>query len=530
MEEKLSGDIAQYHGKSPYPELIIPSHDPDIYVTMEDGAESTEKTSTFQASSYSPRPSMLRPHFAENVLQSQTPRSRIRSCSVTSTTDTLLLLRDSSEFPEWEPGAAPGEDVHSMDEMFMTKKCKCDIQVVDYSPERIQVNDNLINESLPVFLAMKRPPWSQVRWISVNGLSWDVVKSIALNYDLHPLAVEDVFHSQRTKIDYYAEPLHFFLCLHLLKLEKDSDTSMHSSFFQRNMANHRISLHSSEISQRSRHLARAHEQFRSKRVHISVEQCFMFVLPIDNTLITFFNTSGQLITRPLLTRLRKRKTLLRNSSDATLLMQAIIDAVVDHSMPIVDKYREQICELEGKILLKPRMKYTRELHIIAGELMLLKRAIAPTLAVIQSLRDHGQLKLVSDTARTYLCDVLDHIVSVTEALETLNKVADNLINLIFNTISYRTSEDMRILSVLNIIFLPLTFIAGVYGTNFTSFPELDAAEGIWYLWRICIIVTIASIVVLCLIMWSGSYMDLLNYGRRRYKREQESKYSMYKGD
>ncbi|KAL1925806.1 uncharacterized protein VTP21DRAFT_689 [Calcarisporiella thermophila] len=414
------------------------------------------------------------------------------------------ILAEQAPNMDWRPRACQNE---------------CSIQVIDTSAEKIHYEPGLVNGSLSGFLKKKRPNWATMRWLTVDGVNWDVLKIISAHYGttplpnfshelaltilpiigFHPLAVEEVMHPpQRSKLEFYEEPRHFFLSLQMHALHSATPASALFS-----PCNKRNSLLSSSATEAYR---AAREKFRVKKVHITLEHCYIFVLLKENTLITLFKTCGNMVTAPILSRLKRSKTLLRTSGDATLLLQAVLDAIVDHTIPIVEQYRHQIRDLEGRVLMRPKMKYTRELHIITGELILLKCSLTPTHALIQSLRDHEH---ISPIARTYLGNVLDHSAGVVEALEIMNKVAENLINLIFNTISNQSSEAMHTLSILNAIFLPLMFAAGVYGTNFTHFPELESPEGIWYFHRLCIIIVALTIFTLILLTWGRELGGIL---------------------
>ncbi|KAL1923524.1 uncharacterized protein VTP21DRAFT_8504 [Calcarisporiella thermophila] len=438
----------------------------------------------------------------------------------------LKKTNNLNAFIDWAPGNEPGVDVHSMDGRFEAVHCDCAIQIVDYCEEHIIVNKTATNETLPRIIAGKMPTWAKVRWINVDGLSWDVIKTLAIRYDLHPLSVEDLLHiPQRTKVDYYTNSIFACLQLHLLEADSlktgdqngaevsyqnsDPSTENHAVQSNRCTPSCRTSLLHYKNAPKT-NLAKAYN-VRANKMHIELEQCSIFVQLKENTLITFFQYSGDPVTMPLITRLKQSKTLLRTSNDPIFLMQAIIDAIVDHSIPIVDKYRDQVTELESSIMIQPEMSYTRELHLINSELMILKRTLTPIIAIVQSLRDYtahlngGRNESHKDgnTRLSYLfLDVHDHISSVVENLETLSKVADNLINLIFNTISYQTNESMRILSYLNMLFLPCTFLAGVYGTNFTHFPDLERPEGLMFFWKQCIAVTIICVVGFTYPWWS----------------------------
>ncbi|RUS25804.1 hypothetical protein BC938DRAFT_471620 [Jimgerdemannia flammicorona] len=426
----------------------------------------------------------------------------------------------------WVPGDEPGTDMSLLQRRFDSTLCECKITITDYNQERVQINSDVTNDTLPALLARRRPLWSKIRWINVDGLSWDVIMTLAVHYELHLLAVEDLFHvPQRTKVDYYSDHIFVSLMLHTLQPETAADplptteprTASPSPLPTESRTAPPSPSHRVNSTYTNTKYHEAMRKFRNGRSHVMLEQSFLFMLMDGshggwggrmvcriwrhaNTFISFFQHSGRPVTEPIEQRLRQPKTLLRCSIDVSLLMQAILDAIVDHTLPIVDSYREQIVELEENILERPLMKYTRELHLITGELTLLKRTLAPIQSLIHALRGHDERSPISPLGRTYMGDVLDHCTSTVESLDMMVTIAENLINLVFNTISYETNESMRNLAIISIIFLPITFLAGFFGMNFTQFPELD--KGVNYFWKLCALVLAVTVVLFTASYWS----------------------------
>ncbi|CRK21691.1 hypothetical protein BN1723_002806, partial [Verticillium longisporum] len=251
-----------------------------------------------------------------------------------------------------------------------------------------------------------------------------------------------------------------------------------------------------------------HSSLNSRDLAVSAEQVSIF-LTSDNTVISFFEVSARDIERPIALRLSTPGTILRQSCDASLLVQAIIDAIIDLALPLTAVYQDVIGDLELDVLTSPNIKQSRQLYICISEINKMLTFLNPIDNVVNVLRDHAsdlrpdiaarELRnpasgvIVTPLTHTYLGDVLDHCVIITEAMEQIKRSADNLIDLIFNTISANQNESMKQLTVITIIFLPLTFITGYFGQNFEPFPQL--AYGIPYFWKIaapvvCITVTV----------------------------------------
>jgi Mg2+ and Co2+ transporter CorA len=229
---------------------------------------------------------------------------------------------------------------------------------------------------------------------------------------------------------------------------------------------------------------------------VSAEQVSIF-LTSDNTVISFFEVSAGDIERPIVTRLSNPGTTLRESCDASLLVQAIIDAIIDLAIPLTAVYNDVLGDLELDVLTSPSIKQCKNLYICISEINKMLRFLNPIDNLVNVLRDHRttltheqaivELEnpasgvIVTPMTHTYLGDVLDHCIIITEALQQCKQSSENLISLIFNTISANQNESMKQLTTVTIIFLPLTFITGFFGQNFPAegFPEIN--NGIWYL-------------------------------------------------
>ncbi|KAL7787222.1 hypothetical protein V8C43DRAFT_289080 [Trichoderma afarasin] len=244
---------------------------------------------------------------------------------------------------------------------------------------------------------------------------------------------------------------------------------------------------------------------------VAAEQVSIF-LTADNTVISFFEVSAGDIERPIVTRLSNPGTVLRESCDASLVVQAIIDAIIDLAIPLTAVYNDVLGDLELDVLTSPSIKQCKNLYICISEINKMLRFLNPIDNLVNVLRDHrtsltheqaiAELEnpasgvIVTPMTHTYLGDVLDHCIIITEALEQCKQSSENLINLIFNTISANQNESMKQLTTVTIIFLPLTFITGFFGQNFPpdGFPEIN--NGIWYFWACAVPTAFATVLIL----------------------------------
>ncbi|RDL39758.1 Uncharacterized protein BP5553_04098 [Venustampulla echinocandica] len=477
----------------------------------------------------------------------------------------------TSPQPDWQPGQEPGLDPSKPNggrSQLPTLHEECQITVVDFSEDNMVMTD-FGNVRFIDFLEKEQESWVTCRWINVNGLSWDVIQALGTYKKLHRLAIEDLINTNnRTKVDWYRD--HTYMVLTLQKLvhlhpddsDSDSDDDHHSPGEKRpkhgrfwkglrklfsssksrqkydeeqrkasmasgiyDTTNGFIAAHTKGAVKKHRTLQRyhggphqermtfmeAHSPLTAKKLAVSVEQVSIF-LTADNTVISFFESSADDIEIPILQRLDTPDTVLRQSCDASMVTQAIIDAIIDLAIPATNAYQAVISELELDVLTAPNIKQSKTLYVIISEITMMRNLVSPIVNLIASLRDHrtvgvapqigyrthpinnsGGVK-VSPMAQTYLSDTEDNLILISESLEQMRRACDNMIDLIFNTISAFQNESMKQLTVVTIIFLPLTFLTGYFGMNFTDFVAIENTPT--YFWSIALPVTFSLTIFL----------------------------------
>jgi len=292
------------------------------------------------------------------------------------------------------------------------------VAVIDYSPENVEVQQVT---DVADFLAHHRPPWSRVRWINVEGLTeMELTRALAEKYQLHPLAVEDVLHTvQRPKVEDYPgsadQPGRLFVVVRTIELADGQLLGEQISFF----------------------LGRT-------------------------TLVTFLEGRSEVF-EPIRQRIHARGSRLREH-DVSFLLYALLDAIVDSYFPILERYSDRLEDVEEELLTRPERSTLQEVHAIKRELLLLRRAAWPMRELIAQLQ-RDKHECLSETAQTYFRDVYDHCVQIIDLVETYREITGALTETYISAASNRTNEIMKVLTVMGTIFIPLTFLAGVYGMN-----------------------------------------------------------------
>lgn len=264
-----------------------------------------------------------------------------------------------------------------------------------------------------------------VSWLNINGLhDIGVLEKVGQVFKIHPLVLEDILNTrQRPKIEAYDDYLHTVIKM----LDYEAETG-----------------------------------------EITTEQVSLVLK--NNILLTFQERPGDVLD-PIRERLQKGLGRIRKSG-TDYLAYAIVDAIVDRYFYILEIMGERLEILEEAVLEDPSKEIVNEIYSIKRQLLTLRHAVWPLREQVNSLRK-GESPFIQEGTLIFLSDLHDHIMQVIDTVENYREMVAGLLDLYLSSLSNRMNEVMRILTVIATIFIPLTFIAGIYGMNFRFMPELS---------------------------------------------------------
>jgi magnesium transporter len=293
------------------------------------------------------------------------------------------------------------------------------------------------------FLFKKEPT---VTWVNVHGVhEVEILEKFGNCFGVHPLVMEDILNTdQRPKIENYGEDL--FIVLKMLSYDE-------------------------------------------KKGEISAEQVSLVLR--SNAVLSFTEKEKGAFT-PIQERLRSGKGRLRKMG-ADYLAYTLLDIIVDHYFAILEKLSEKIEELEEKLVTNPTTPILQKIQNLKREMIFLRKWVWPLREVISSL-ERGESSWIQEGTRFYLRDVYDHTIQVMDTVETFREVLSGMMDIYLSSINNRMNAVMKVLTIIATIFMPLTFLAGVYGMNFKHMPELEWQWGYPLLWVFMILIAVFMLI------------------------------------
>ncbi|MFC1570610.1 magnesium/cobalt transporter CorA [Candidatus Omnitrophota bacterium] len=313
-------------------------------------------------------------------------------------------------------GLAPGTLVHVGKE----RSEKVKITVIDYDKDHLDVKEI---ENIEECFSYKDSP--TVSWINIDGVhDMTVIEKIGKHFGLHPLVQEDIVNTgQRPKSEDF-ENYVFVVLKMLYNNEKNSG--------------------------------------------IVAEQVSLILG--QNFVISFQEQKGDVFDA-IRERIRKAKGRIRREGP-DYLTYALLDAIVDNYFLILEGLGEKIEKIEGKLVNNPTPKTLQAIHGLKGDTVFLRKSIWPLREVTSSLAK-CESSLIKETTGIYLRDVYEHTIQVIDTVEAFRDMISGILDIYLSSISNRMNEVMKVLTIFAALFIPLTFIAGVYGMNFKYMPELE---------------------------------------------------------
>jgi magnesium transporter len=290
-----------------------------------------------------------------------------------------------------------------------------------------------------------------VSWVDVQGLgSEDILQRVGRVFNIHPMMLEDVVNvPQRPKVDEY--PGQILLICRMAVLKEDGKSCSH------------------------------------EQVSLILGEHYLLTVQEEPEYDCF---------GPVRDRIRANKGIIR-SQGADYLAYALLDAIVDGFFPVLEMYGEAIEELEDEVVVHPTRQTLEKVHRLRRELLTLRRAVWPQRDAINSLiRDSNPL--ISEEVRVYMRDCYDHVAQLLDMIETYRELASSLMDVYVSSVGNKMNEVMKVLTIISTIFIPLTFVAGVYGMNFDptkpgNMPELEQPYAYVICWGVMIAIAIALI-------------------------------------
>jgi magnesium transporter len=296
---------------------------------------------------------------------------------------------------------------------------KVKIHIIDYDEAQFEEKEaETVEECFP----FKDKP--SVTWINIDGVHQvDVMEKIGAHFGIHPLILEDIMHTiQRPKIEDFES--YIFVVVKMIYYDE-------------------------------------------KENEIKAEQ--VSIILGTNFVISFQEKEGDVFDN-VRERMRKNKGRIRKMKP-DYLAYALIDTIVDHYFIVLEKLGEKIEGMEEELVTHPTPATLQTIHTLKRELIFLRKSIWPLREVI-SVLERGELSLIDESTGIYLRDVYDHTIQVIDTIETFRDMVSGMLDIYLSSISNKMNEVMKVLTIIATIFIPLTFIAGVYGMNFKYIPEL----------------------------------------------------------
>lgn len=326
-------------------------------------------------------------------------------------------------------GLPPGTLVHIGEK----RKAATHIAFLDYDESELREKEVRRIESV---FPLKDAP--TISWINIDGLQdLDLIQKLGNHFDIHPLTLEDIVNTnQRPKAEEFDQ--YVYVVLKMLRYDP------------------------------------------AER-HIGAEQVSLVLG--ERYLVSFQEVPGDVFDG-VRERLRKGKGRIRRSG-ADYLLYALMDALVDQYFIILETFGEKIEAMEEKLLADPSPEMLQGLHDMKREMIFFRKQVWPLREILSSL-SKLEMDVIAEATGVFLRDVYDHTIQVIDTIESYRDILSGMVDIYLSTVSNRMNEVMKVLTIIATIFIPITFVAGIYGMNFEYMPELQWHWGYLLFWGIIV--------------------------------------------
>lgn len=335
-------------------------------------------------------------------------------------------------------GLPPGALVHIGEKRLE----ETSISIIDYDQAQFQEKEvEKIEECFP----FKDKP--TVTWINIEGIhELQVIEEIGEHFNIHPLVLEDILNTgHRPKVEDFGD--YIFIILKMLRCdEKDNE--------------------------------------------IEAEQ---LSIVLGSNFVISFRESGGDVFDPIRERIRDAKGRLRKTG-ADYLAYCIVDAVVDGYFMILEKLGEDIDSLEEESVTEPTQETLRRIHTLKREMVFLRKSVWPLRELISTL-ERGDSSLIHESTGIYFRDVYDHTIQVMDTVESFRDMLSGMHDTYLSNVSNRMNAVMKVLTIIATIFIPLTFVAGIYGMNFKFMPELE------WRWGYSLVLAVMAVIAVSMVIY-----------------------------
>ncbi len=317
--------------------------------------------------------------------------------------------------PKNKIGASPGSAV------FVGKKMsdKVRISIIDYDESGCREAECGRPEDC---FSYKVAP--SITWINIDGLhETGIIETFGKEYSIHPLIIEDILNThQRPKLEIFDD--HIFVSLKMLSLDKQG------------------SVESEQVS----------------------------LIMGDKFVLSFQEKEGDVLD-PLRKRIRDGKGRIRKLG-ADYLLYAILDVIIDNYFLILENFGDRVETFDEELMREPKSSTLKEIYNMKREILYLRKSVWPLREAVNNL-ERSESDLINSKTSPFLRDLYDHTIQIIDAVETNRDLLSGMLDLYLSSVSNKMTEAMKVLTIIATIFIPLTFIAGVYGMNFENMPELE---------------------------------------------------------